>query len=347
MDRTPDDLARAAAAAGAVLLSHELVQRADGSWTLAGRFGFDDPWAAARLLCILAEEDAEEPAVQEWSRSILEEVADAYGTRVDDPTILDAFAAAVHANVQSWIRFAPEEGERFQSASTTMIEGVGDCDCHARLAHALMRAQGGDSEIRFFESDGEPVHAVSAFGTSQGPLWAETTIGAAFGEHPQDAYRRLGLDRTNARPDIGAGPTHDDVVALQTRLQDLSLATALAVEACPALPAAQRNAWTVLAGQLLTFVSADPGVVDYDLGQQLATELTNVATELQAAGCTAPIPAPVPRPAPAPPSSNPFEGLGTAIAGPLKVLAVVVGLVAGAVVVVKVLDVVPKRRATA
>ena len=206
MDRSPDNLARAALAAGAVLLSHELVQRRDGSWTLSGRFGFEDPWAAARLLCILAEEDAADPAVQDWSREILDETAAAYGTTPDNPTIIDAFVEAVHANVQRFIRFAPEEGERFQSADTTMIEGVGDCDCHARLAHALVRSRGASSELRFFDQDGEPTHAVAAFGTSAGPQWAETTIAAAFGEHPQAAYKRLGLDRANARPDIGAGP---------------------------------------------------------------------------------------------------------------------------------------------
>lgn len=203
MQRSSRDLERAAAAAGAELLSTELVPLKDGSYALAGRFGFEDPWAAARLLCILAEEDADDPDVQAWATAILEEVAAAYGTSPDDPTILDAFAEAVHANVQQWIAFAPEEGEQFQSARTTMIQGVGDCDCHARLVHAMARSVGAPAQIVFFDKDGEPVHAVGTIGTSRGMQWAETTIGALFGEHPQAAYRRLGLDQEDARPDIG------------------------------------------------------------------------------------------------------------------------------------------------
>lgn len=344
MDRTPDDLARAAAAAGAVLLSHELVQRRDGSWTVAGEFGFDDPWAAARLLCILAEEDGvdPEPIVRDWADAIVSQVAEQTGLRPGSADFCDAYLEAVHASVQRFIRFEPEEGERFQSADTTLIEGVGDCDCHARLVHALARAAGCGSEIRFFEQDGEPVHAVAALHTAASPVWAETTIGAAFGEHPQDAYRRLGLDRQSARPDIGAAaaPTRDDVVALQTRLEDLALATSLAVEACPALPAAQVAAWGSLAQQILSFVSGDPGVVDYAVGQQLAAQLSTVGDELRAAGCQAPIPAPIPQPAPPPVSTDPWEGLFYAV----KAVTVAVGVVAGAIVIVKVLDVLPKRK---
>jgi transglutaminase-like putative cysteine protease len=342
VDRTPDDLARAAVAAGAVLLSHELVQRKDGSWTLAGRFGFDDPWAAARLLCILAEEDADEPAVQEWSRSILEETADAYGTTVDDPTILDAFAAAVHANVQGWIRFAPEEGERFQSASTTMIEGVGDCDCHARLVHALMRAQGAESELRFFESEDEPVHAVAALGTSQGPAWAETTIAAAFGEHPQEAYRRLGLDRANTRPDIGflglEFVTPKNVADRKAELDVYVVATDQDVTRCTTLDPSTRAAWVDFVVGWKAFLDDKPGWFDAGAQGRQAAEYADTIHEWQtklAAICTTSLPsAPIVPTAP----QDPTVGL-------IKTVAVVVGLVAGAVVVVKVLDVLPKRRA--
>lgn len=347
MQRSRGDLERAAAAAGARLLSTELVQRRDGTWTTAGRFAFDDPWAAARLLCILAEEDADDPDVQAWARAILQETADLYGTSPDDPTILDAFAEAVHANVQQWIAFAPEEGELFQSADTTIIEGVGDCDCHARLVHALARSVGAPAQIVFFDRDGEPVHAVGTIGTSRGMQWAETTIGALFGEHPQTAYRRLGLDVDDERPDIGAAaaPTHDDVVALQTRMQDAYTATALAVEACKALPSAGQAAWSDLAGRVLAWDSADPDAADYDTGQALATELNAFSGVLRAAGCTAPIPAPIPQPAPPPATStSPWEGLGAALSGPLKILATVAGVALGAVVTVKVLDAVESRR---
>ena len=344
MDRSPDDLARAAIAAGAVLLSHELVQRRDGSWTLSGRFGFEDPWAAARLLCILAEEDAADPAVQDWSREILDETAAAYGTTPDDPTIIDAFVEAVHANVQRFIRFAPEEGERFQSADTTMIEGVGDCDCHARLAHALVRSRGASSELRFFDQDGEPTHAVAAFGTSAGPQWAETTIAAAFGEHPQAAYKRLGLDRANARPDIGflglEFVTPGNVADRKRELDVYVTATDADVARCTSLDPSTRAAWTDFVVGWRAFLDDAPGWLDAGAQGRQAAEYTDTIHEWQtklAAICTQTLPS-----APVVPTTKADPTVSL-----LKTLAVVVGVVAGAVVVVKVVDVLPKRRAVA
>ena len=338
MDRTPADLERAAAAAGAVLLSHELVQRKDGSWTLCGRFGFEDPWAAARLLSILAEEDADDPAVQAWGRSILEETAAAYGTTPDDPTIVDAFAAAVHANVKRWIRFAPEEGERFQSADTTMIEGVGDCDCQARLAHALVRSQGGASEIRYFDAGGEPVHACCAFATSYGPAWAETTIAALFGEHPQDAYRRLGLDQQSARPDIGflgiEFVTPGNVTARKAELNQAVIATDADVRRCTTLDPATGAAWTTFVVGWRAFMDDTPGWWDAGAQGRQAAEYADRITEWQnklATLCTlsAPILPKVPE--------DPTVSL-------LKWTAVAVAVVAGAVVAAKIVDVVKPAR---
>jgi hypothetical protein len=346
MQRTIEDLQRAADLAGAVLLGTEQVQLRDGSWTLAGHFGFEDPWAAARLLCILAEEDASDPVVAAWAAHILEQTADENGLAPDDPELADLFAEAVHANVKRFVRFAPEEGERFQSARTTMIEGVGDCDCHARLEHALVRSQGLPSQIVFFEDDGEPVHAVDTIGTTDGMQWAETTIDADFGEHPQEAYARLGLD---TRPDIGggigAGPTRDDVLALQTRLQDATTANALAVEACLGLPSSGQAAWSALAQRVLAWDSSDPSEADYAAGLALAQELNAFGDTLRAAGCTGPTPAPIPMPAQPPATpGNPFDAFLGALSGPLKVLAGVVVVVAGAVVAVKVADVAESRR---
>ena len=349
MIRTREDLERAAAAAGAVLLSTETVTLKDGSTTLAGRFGFDDPWAAARLLCILAEEDADDPEVRAWAETMWTEAAAAMGLDVRDPMVLDAFLEVVHANVQQWIAFVPEEGERFQSARTTMIQGEGDCDCQARLVHALARSMGAGSEIRFFEDKREPVHAAAALETSSdGYQWAETTIDADFGEHPQDAYRRLGLDQQNARPDIGgsaSGSASDDVVELQALMKQSYLATALAVEACHALSPDELASWDALAKSVLAYDSADPSSVDLATGQGLAAQLNAFAGVLRAAGCQAPIPAPIPQPAPKPqPGPSPLDTLVSAV----KAVAIGVGVVAGAVAVVKVAEVAgARRRATA
>jgi hypothetical protein len=341
VERTQDDLARAAAAAGAVLLATKMERLRDGSWTLAGTFGFEDPWAAARLLCILAEEDAQDPAVRAYGRDILEHVAAAYGTTPDDPSIADAFVQAVHQNVQQWIRFAPEEGERFQSARTTMIEGVGDCDCHARLAHALARSQGAPSEIRFFEDAGEPVHAVAAFGTSGGPQWAETTIGAYFGEHPQEAYRRLGLDKVGARPDIGflglEFVTPGDVATRKSELDVYVTATDADVARCTTLDAPTRAAWSSFVTEWRAFMGDTPGWFNSGAQGRQAAEYADTIHDWQtklAAICTTVLPsAPIVPAAPVDPTVS-----------LLKTIAIVVGVVAGSVVVVKVLDVLPKRR---
>jgi hypothetical protein len=341
VDRTPDDLARAAAAAGAVLLSHELVQRRDGSWTVAGEFGFDDPWAAARLLCILAEEDGvdPEPIVRDWADAIVSQVAEQTGLRPGSADFCDAYLEAVHASVQRFIRFEPEEGERFQSADTTLIEGVGDCDCQARLVHALARAAGCASELRFFEQDGEPVHAVAALYTSAAPVWAETTIGAAFGEHPQDAYRRLGLDQENARPDIGflgiEFVTPDNVAARKAELDAYVTATDTDVTACTALDASTRAAWGSFVIGWKAFMDDKPGWLDSGAQGRQAAEYADAIRQWQAK--LAPVCTTISVP------TVPLVAADESISL-LKTVAVVVGLVAGAVVVVKVLDVLPKAK---
>lgn len=108
--------------------------------------------------------------------------------------------------------------------------------------------------------------------------------------------------RPRARPRVHTvGSTRDDVVALQTRLKDLSLATALAVEACKGLSAEQQAAWATLAKSVLQFVSTDPGSINTamrDQGLTLAAQLAAWGDTLRAAGCQAPIPAPIPLPAP-------------------------------------------------
>ena len=140
---------------------------------------------------------------------------------------------------------------------------------------------------------------------------------------------------------LGSSSTHDQAVALQTRLSDLSLATALAIEECcssfrtPAtattppsgcvskLTDLQQAQWSDLAQRILTFVSADPDTVDLALGATLSQELVGWGDILRAAGCSAPIPAPIPVPAPAPSggeTSNPWPevaklGLWVALAG--------------------------------
>jgi hypothetical protein len=334
MNRTTSDLQAAAARAGAVLVSTRAVVLRDGSTVIAGRFAFSDPWAAARLLDILAEQDAGDPMVAAWAREILFATADQLGEPLDSPEVRDAFAQALHANVQQQIRFEPEIGEQFQSARATMIEGVGDCDCHARLVHALARSQGLGSCLRYFEHDGEPTHVVAALETSGGPAWAETTIGALFGEHPQKAYRRLGLEATGDRPDIaGLGSmSGDDVRALQEAVKAQTTNISAAVLACaPKLDAATLADWYNQAARAIAFVSADVPTffgldAMYQQGRVIFDALETTWPErLAAAGC-GPVVQLKQVPAPAPPAGPGLLEQIRAALEPLGTVAIVAGV---------------------
>lgn len=119
------------------------------------------------------------------------------------------------------------------------------------------------------------------------------------------------------------GSTHDDIVALQTRLKDLSLQLSLLVESCKgALDEVTVQQWGELAGRVLAYVSQDAGLIlntaQRDAGLVLADELNKWPARLAALGCkpaagvTPPTPIPVVIP---PPSGSPggfgglFEGL--------------------------------------
>jgi len=85
----------------------------------------------------------------------------------------------------------------------TLASGSGDCDDHARPVFALALAGGLPAAIAFLHHGGpsaQPTHAVAQLGLGGRLRWAETTIDAAFGEHPLDAAIRLGL--VTARQDL-------------------------------------------------------------------------------------------------------------------------------------------------
>ena len=312
--RTSADLARAAALAGARLVEVRAERLRDGSTALAGRFAFEDPWAAAKLLGILSEEDASDPAVQAWGRSIAATVRSR-----------DELAAAIHANVQHHVRFEEEQGERFQSARATMIEGVGDCDCHARLVHALARSQGIGSTLRFFERGGEPSHVVAALETSRGPAWAETTIGARFGENPLDAFQRLGLTE-QTRPDLGccAGPARigafdwshpwprivvpSTVDTKKSELDAIVSSLDRDVAACTKLDGATASAWRAFVAGWRAFRDAPSSWLDaaaeMDQAEAYETEIASWQAKLSAL-CVTSAPPIAPR--------QPATGLGTVL----------------------------------
>jgi hypothetical protein len=191
--RSASELREAGARAGLVLEELAPLVLPGGQSTLAGRFTFEDPWAAADLLADLSEEDASDPAVRAWALALLRAAALASGYAMGGPAIppalADAFLRTVHANVQGQIRFVREKRETFQAAPVTMALGAGDCDDHARLVHALVRSVLLPSRLYFYAKDEQPVHVVARVGLPR--QWAETTIPAEFGEEPFAAYRRL------------------------------------------------------------------------------------------------------------------------------------------------------------
>lgn len=197
--RTAADLRRAARAAGLDIESIERVPvpGAPGETTLSARMVAkdDDPWAAARLLTLLAEEDAADPVVRAWSLGILaasSALNEIPSGPVVTPELRESFGRSVQRNVQQQIRFVREPRETFQSARVTMRAKAGDCDDHARLVHALNRAAGARSRLLYFVKDGQPVHvAPQVHLGSAGWQWQETTIPARFGEHPRSAFTRL------------------------------------------------------------------------------------------------------------------------------------------------------------
>jgi hypothetical protein len=232
------DLLGAAARAG--LRVTQIEELPDG--TITSRMVFEDPWAAARLLNELTEEDGSDPIVRQWSLDILDATARELGEELAGPTLspelLDAYVRALWANVQTQIKFRHEKKETFQSARMTMRLRAGDCDDHARLLVALAIAGGVEGELVFLEADAQPAHVVSLLKGSDGWYWAETTINARFGEPPIDALDRVEaeegpLDRNPFEGVSGIGAvTPSDVLAYRNLWDGYVMGTARAAQAC-------------------------------------------------------------------------------------------------------------------
>lgn len=143
-----------------------------------------DGWGAARLLLALSEEDA----TTDGARAIASELRAKYSTD-------DQLARAIQEWVRRRVRFAREKGEIFQTGGHTIRLGVGDCDDHARLVYAIARAAGLHVAMAFLHNGAGPTHVTAILCASGTCSWTETTVAARFGEHPNDAARRLGLLR--------------------------------------------------------------------------------------------------------------------------------------------------------
>lgn len=335
--RTASDLLEAAERAGLDVTGIELVPVAGGGSALAARMTFEDPWAAARLLTELSGEDAGDPVVRAWAQEIAEATAEALGSPIG-PTVSgelrDAWARALHANVQEQILFVHEPIETFQSARVTMQVGEGDCDDHARLLYALAAALAIPVELTFFEEDEDgvavPAHAVVRMQDADGTWqWAETTIDADYGEAPHDALERL-------MPDDGANPlshvaggisgpfgfvTPGDVQARKDQVSAEIEATDVDAVNCKTLDAGTLSGWNLFLVAWRQFYGDEPGFFNAGAqGRQVADYVDQLAgwqTRLKAAGCTltgAPLPA------------QPQDDLASTI----KVVAIAAAIAAGA-----------------
>lgn len=150
------------------------------------RLACASPWATARLLLELAKEDVREPLIQKFAARI--------GSLRGD------FAANVHTFITRSIRFEREDGEIFQAPMVTIARAAGDCDCHARLAYALLRAGGVAARLAFLHRGRGPLHVLAQAWDvpARAWRWLETTVpGARYSEHPIVAARRTGVLRSD------------------------------------------------------------------------------------------------------------------------------------------------------
>ncbi len=272
--RNEGDLRAAAKRAGMTVLGLERVPAPSGAgWCWSARLSFRDPWAAARLLQDLSDQDAADPVVVAWALQIraaaLESVGLDQGPTVT-PEMRTVIGAAIVENVQGQVQFIHEPEERFASARETMAAGAGDCDDHARLVYALGRAAGLPAKLLFFEDEGEPVHVVAQLGDGRGMRWAETTLPAEFGEHPYDALERVGADAT-ADPMQSPGVaalgflglefvTPGDVASRKEELNAAVDALDLDATKCAALDARTLGAWDEFVATWRGFMAVEPSM---------------------------------------------------------------------------------------
>lgn len=154
-----------------------------------------DDAAVVRLLRDLADADVKSPTVRTLARELVRHVGRAP----------EKLARQLHAYVLDTIEWRREKVETFQSAQETFRRGFGDCDDHAKLIYAALRALGIAARIVIMNGpNGKPAHAVTqAELPGRGWTWLETSVPAHFGEAPLAAAARLGLHtRLNMPPGL-------------------------------------------------------------------------------------------------------------------------------------------------
>jgi hypothetical protein len=342
--RTAGELFDAADRAGLVVTSMQRVPTAGGGSELSADMAFDDPWAAARLLTDLSEEDAGDAVVRAWALDMLDATAAAIG-EPEGPTISpelrDEVARTIHANVQNEIKFVHEPKETFQSARVTIESHAGDCDDHARLVYALARVLDIPAELVFFEADEQPIHVVARLQDSSGIWqWAETTIEAGYGEDPHEALARIDPSAANSplSPMQGIGGpfgfvTAGDVQARKDQVNAQVDSDDADVVNCSKIDAGTLSAWNLFLAGWRDFYADAPSFWNAgSQGRQVADyvdQLEAWESKLKAAGCSlTAVPIPTQQ--------------GDATTSTIKVVAIAAAVVAGAFAAVEVVRLFPK-----
>jgi transglutaminase-like putative cysteine protease len=185
MERSDDasELARTAESSGCRVISSSRLDMGDGSSLPVLELECGDNVTAIRFLNRAAVKDTGDPEVRDLALRLLQAHP-------------HEFPQAVHAFVKCAVRFVREKTETFQHPVYTLRRRAGDCDDHARCVMALVLAGGGKARVVGVpNSRGKVAHVAPQVFHDGLWRWAETTVDAAFGEHPRTAARRLGLHR--------------------------------------------------------------------------------------------------------------------------------------------------------
>jgi transglutaminase-like putative cysteine protease len=199
---TEAQLKRAARNAGCRVLSIREVETPVGR-VIVARFEGENNEAAFRLLLEFAADDVGDPV----ARTIGLELRQRFGP---DQVRM---AKALQEWVKQHVVYLAEPTETFQAPWYTVRTGVGDCDDHANLVHAIARNAGMKARIVPVRNrEGLISHACTQIFVDGVWSWTETTLDADFDEAPRAAASRL---RAEGRSDI-AGAEGDAMTVVLT-----------------------------------------------------------------------------------------------------------------------------------
>jgi hypothetical protein len=153
---------------------------------LCARFEGKDNEAAFRLLCEFSLDDVGDPV----ARTLGLDIRQRFGP--DQVRMAKALQQWVKDN----ITYLPEPTETFQAPWYTVKTGVGDCDDHANLVHAIARNAGLKARVvPVRNKQGKITHACTQISVDGVWSWTETTLDADFDEPPRAAAARLKAGR--------------------------------------------------------------------------------------------------------------------------------------------------------